>query len=242
MKINSLIIDDEAIARKGIEKYIAEIDFIQLKGVCKNAMEANTILNDHKIDLLFLDIEMPMISGLDFLKSLQTSPKVIFTTAYSEYAIESFQFDVVDFLVKPISFERFIQAANKAYRLIANENNVPQGTSNNTKEDEFIFVKADNSLIKIYVNDIIYIHALQNYIQIYTRDHSHLTLVPLKKVFQMLPQKEFIQSHKSYIFSKSKVEAIVGNQILLGAYKIPISRSYKEAVMNALVKDKVLKK
>ena len=242
MKINCIIIDDEAIARKGIEKYVKEIEFLDLKGICKNAMEANTLINKEKIDLLFLDIEMPMISGLDFLKSLRDAPKVIFTTAYSEYAIDSFQFEVVDYLVKPISFERFVQAANKAYRMLAKQ--IPTTTSPTTEEheDEFIFVKTDKQLVKIMLKDILFVQALQNYIQIFTKNHTHLTLVPLKKVFDMLPEKDYLQVHKSFIISKSKVEAIVGNQILIGEHKIPISRSLREEVLEILVSDKVLKK
>lgn len=243
MKINCLIVDDEAIARKGLEKYIKEIDFLHPKGICKNAMEANTLINEEKIDLLFLDIEMPMISGLDFLKSLRVAPKVIFTTAYSEYALDSFQFEVIDYLVKPISFERFIQAANKAYRIFAKENNISTIKSiPEQNEDEFIFVKTDKSLVKIFHRDILFIHAMQNYIQIFTKEDTHLTLVPLKKVFEMLPHKDFLQVHKSFIIAKSKVEAIVGNQVLIGDHRIPIARSFKEQVLNDLVGNKVLKK
>lgn len=242
MKINCIIVDDEAIARKGLEKYVKEISFLDLKGVCKNAMQANNILNEEKIDLLFLDIEMPMISGLDFLKSLKNAPKVIFTTAYSEYAIDSFEFEVVDYLVKPISFERFLQAANKSFRIFSKEKIPPPVAIVEEKVDEFIFVKTDKQLVKILLKDILYVESMQNYIRIFTKDNSHLTLVPLKKVFDILPEKDFIQIHKSFVISKSKVEAIVGNQVLIGEHKIPIGRSLKEEVLEALVRNKVLKK
>ncbi len=242
MKINCIIVDDESLARKGLEKYVKEIEDLELKGVCKNAMQANTIINNEKIDLLFLDIEMPMISGIDFLNSLKHTPKIIFTTAYSEYAIESFEFDVVDYLVKPISFERFLQAANKAYRFISDKPpTVIQGKTEE-KEEEFIFVKTDKQLVKILLKNILFVESMQNYIRIHTIDNSHITLVPLKKVFDILPEKDFIQVHKSYVISKSKVEAIVGNQILMGAHKIPIGRSLKEEVLEILVKNKILKK
>ncbi|HRK55372.1 MAG TPA: LytTR family DNA-binding domain-containing protein [Cyclobacteriaceae bacterium] len=244
MKINCVIVDDEALARKGLEKYVNEIEFLSLKGVCKNAMEVNTILNNEKIDLLFLDIEMPMISGIDFLKSLNTTPKIIFTTAYSEYAVESFAFDVVDYLIKPISLERFLQASNKAYKQITKEN-IPKSTSLKSLEkedDEFIFVKTEKQLARVRLDDILYVESMQNYIRIHCEKESHLILVPLKKIIEILPSNKFIQIHKSYIVSKSKVVAISGNQVVLGNTKIQIARSFKDEVIKSLTEDKILKK
>lgn len=242
MKINCIIVDDEALARKGLEKYVKEIDFLELKDVCKNALQANAIINREKIDLLFLDIEMPMLSGIDFLKSLKHAPKVIFTTAYSEHAIESFEFDVVDYLVKPISFERFLQAANKAHRFISGETPLVKTENNKEQKEEYVFIKTDKQLVKLLVNDILFIEAMQNYIRIITKEKSHITLVPLKKVLDILPQRDFIQVHKSYVISKLKVEAIVDNHILIEEHKIPIARSLKEEVLEKLLRDKVLKK
>jgi len=242
MKINCVIVDDEALARKGLEKYVKEIDFLNLKGMCKNAMEANSILNIEDIDLLFLDIEMPMLSGIDFLKTLKNTPKIIFTTAYSEYAIESFEFDVVDYLVKPISFERFLQAANKAHRLISKTSPVEEKVVAVEKEEEFIFIKADKQLVRIKLKDILYVESMQNYIRIHTNTKYYTTLVPLKKILEMLPKKNFIQVHKSFIVSKFKVDAIAGNQILMNDFKVPIGRSLREEVISSLVKDKILKK
>lgn len=242
MKINCLIIDDEALARKGLEKYVREIGFLELKGVCKNAMEANTIIKMERIDLLFLDIEMPMLSGIDFLKTLQHSPKIIFTTAYSEYAIESFEFDVLDYLVKPISFERFLQAANKAHRILSKDAPMPKSEPIQEDEEKFIFVKTDKQLVKVFLDDILFVESLQNYIRIHTVKQAYLTLVPLKKVFDILPRKYFLQVHKSYVIAIPKVEAIVGNQILIGEHKIPIGRQQKEGVFKVLTENKVLKK
>ncbi len=242
MNINCIIVDDEALARKGLEKYVKEIDFLELKGVCKNAMQANTIINEKKIDLLFLDIEMPMISGIDFLKTLKQTPKVIFTTAYSEYAIDSFEFDVLDYLVKPISFERFLQAANKAHRLLAKSDSSIIEENTTKPEDDYIFVKTDKQLVKITIKDILYVESMQNYIRIFTKTESHITLVPLKKILDILPKHQFIQVHKSYLIAKDAVDAILGNQLLVGEQKIPIGRSMREEVLEALVKDKVLKK
>ena len=242
MKISCLIIDDEALARKGIEKYVNEIDFLDLKGICKNAMEANSILSKEKVDLLFLDIEMPMLTGIDFLKTINYTPKVIFTTAYSEYAIESFEFDVIDYLIKPISFERFLQAANKANRLIRKNQSseIKQEAAKSNKE--FIFIKTDKQLSKVFIDDILFVESMQNYSQIHTSKETLTTLVPLKKVAEILPENDFIQIHKSFIISKSKIEAIVGNQVVIKNHKLPISRNHKDRVFQIITKGKILKK
>jgi len=242
MSINCIVVDDEAIARKGIERYIKELDFLDLKGVCKNAMQANTLLKEYDIDLIFLDIEMPMISGIDFLKSLKNAPKVIFTTAYSEHAIDSFEFDVIDYLIKPISFEKFLQAANKAYRLIIQENKVEDTPNQPEPTEDYIFVKVDKQLIKVSFSEILYIQGMQNYVTIYTKTDKLLTLVPLKKIHEMLPGNYFVQTHKSYIVSVKQVEAIMGNMIMIEKHSIPISRNFKDEVMKALVDGKILRK
>ncbi len=244
MNINCVIVDDEALARKGLEQYVKKIEFLKLVGICKNAMQVNTLINEENIDLLFLDIEMPMISGIEFLKSLKSTPKVIFTTAYSEYAIDSFEFDVVDYLVKPISFERFLQASNKAYRQIAREKQKEQIVKEPEikEEEDFIFIKADNRLVKVMLNDILYVESMQNYIRIITKSENLITLVPLKKIRELLPEKDFIQIHKSFIVAKSKVEAISGNQVVIGDHKIKIARTSRDATIKALTAEKILKK
>lgn len=242
MKLNCIIVDDEALARKGLAKYVADIDFLELRGICKNALEANNILNQEKIDLFFLDIEMPILNGIDFLKTLHKAPKVIFTTAYSEYAIDSFEFDVLDYLLKPISFERFLQSANKAYRLIANTKVSTVIEVSNTAEDDFIFIKTDKQLVKVMHKDILFVESMQNYVRVFTENDCYITLVPLKKVLEVLPKNQFIQVHKSYVIAKNKVEAIVGNQIIIKENQIPISRNLKEEVVDILVADKVLRK
>lgn len=242
MKINCIIVDDEALARKGLEKYVKEIGFLELVGVCKNAMQANSLLNSEKVDLIFLDIEMPMLNGIDFLKALKQTPKIIFTTAYSEYALDSFEFDVLDYLVKPISFERFLQAANKAHRHIAGVTPVVVKETVPEKEEDYIFIKTDKQLIKIILNDILFVEAMQNYIRVFTKNEAHMTLVPLKKILDILPVDGFIQVHKSYLIAKNKVDAIIGNQLLIGDHKIPIGRSMREEVLSTLVGGKILKK
>jgi len=238
-KIKCIIVDDESLARKGLASYAKNIEFLDVKGICKNAVQANMVLKSEDVDLIFLDIEMPLITGLDFLKSLKNPPKVIFTTAYSEYAVESFEFDVVDYLVKPISFERFLQAANKAYRFLDKS----EGEHSNPQEEEnYFFVKVDKEMVKIKYAEILYIQGMQNYVNIVTETKRYMTLVRLKDVINMLPKNRFTQVHKSYIVSLEKVQAITGNQLVISKYKIPVSRTLKDGVNNLLLGKNVLRK
>jgi len=199
-------------------------------------MQANTILKQQSIDLLFLDIEMPLLSGIDFLKTMTTAPAVIFTTAYSQYALEGYQFDVIDYLLKPISFERFLQAANKALRLIST------GREEVTEADAFIFVKTDKQLVKLMIAEILYIEGMQNYIIFHTKKEKIMALVPLKNIFELLSDADFIQIHKSYIVAKDKVEAIVGNQVTIERKLLPISTRMKKRVLEKLTGNRLLKK
>lgn len=239
MKLNCLIIDDEPLARDGLEKYVEQIEFLNLKAKCKSALQANSIIQQEKIDLIFLDIEMPQLSGLDFLKSLQHSPMVVFTTAYSQYALEGYQFEVIDYLVKPIAFERFLQAANKALRMYSK---TKVSAQEGEEQADFIFVKTDTQLVKVMLQDVLYVEGMQNYIVFHTAKEKIMTLVPLKNIFEMVSTDDFIQVHKSYVVAKSKVEAIVGNQIVIGEHKVPISVRMRKKVMDDLTGDRLLKK
>ena len=225
MKIlNCIIIDDEPLARKGLQTYCNDISFLNVVGVCKNALQANEILHEQAIDLLFLDINMPIISGLDWLKNLTASPLVVMTTAYPQYALESFSYEVIDYLVKPISFERFLQAVNKAYRL-----------TKTTEDEEVFFVKSDKSLKKIKIDEILFVEAMQNYVKIVTASETIITHSTLKQLRDELPNQFFIQTHKSYLVSKAQVSEITGNQILIGAHKIPISVRLKKEVLQQIL-------
>ncbi|RDY59734.1 LytR/AlgR family response regulator transcription factor [Flagellimonas nanhaiensis] len=242
MKISCLIIDDEALARKGLQAYVQEIDFLELKGLCKNAIQANTILKTESIDLVFLDIEMPLISGMDFLKSLQNPPKVIFTTAYTEYAVESFEYDVVDYLVKPISMERFLQACNKAFSVIVGNQENKDNTAEREMDEEYLFVKIDKELVRIKYRDILFIEGMQNYIKIHTESKMYTAHLPLKNAFEMMPKTKFFQVHKSYIVALDKVQIISGNMLVISTHKIPIGRTKKDEVLKLLTKNKLLRK
>ena len=238
--INCIIIDDEPLARKGLKEYIADIDFMDIVGEFDNPLKASELLSKGNVHLLFLDIQMPKITGLDFFKSLQHAPPVIFTTAYPQYALDGFDLNALDYLVKPISFERFLKAALKAkeYYEIRNHN---EETAAEKKEDYF-FIKSDNKLVKIFFDEILFVEALQNYVTIHTTDHKYITYLTFKSVEEYLPTDRFIKTHKSYIVSASKINSIEGNDIRIGSHHIPISRNEKEVAMEKLLKGKFLKR
>lgn len=220
-KLNCLIIDDEPIAREGIAGYCKDFLFLNVVAQCKNVLQANEYLQKHPIDLIFLDINMPVLSGMDWLKTLNESPSIIMTTAYTEYALESFSYHVIDYLVKPISYERFLLAANKVNRYFGNEN---------SKEN--LFIKSGKQIEKVRINDVLYVKSMQNYIQIFTTDQSIIAHMSLKVIKEMLPDF-FIQTHKSYLVSKPKIDKIVGCQITIQNHQVPISVRLKKEVLSS---------
>ena len=238
MSISCIIIDDEPLARKGLKEYIADIDFLELAGEFDNPLKAADMISRGEAQLLLLDIQMPRITGMDFFRSLQQPPPVIFTTAYPQYALEGFEVNALDYLVKPISFERFLKAALKAreYYEVRESNNKETGTS------DYFFIKADNKLVRILFNDVLYAEALQNYVTIHTRDKKYMTYLTFKSVEEYLPADRFLKVHKSYIVAASKVESIESNTIYIGTHQLPISRNLKEEVMERLLKGKFLKR
>jgi DNA-binding LytR/AlgR family response regulator len=237
MNISCIIIDDEPLARKGLKEYIADVDFLQLAGEFDGPLKAADLISRGEAQLLFLDIQMPKITGLEFFKTIQHPPPVIFTTAYPQYALEGFEVNALDYLVKPISFERFLKAALKAKEYYeVREKNVAE-----TGVDHF-FVKADNKLIKIAFGDILFAEALQNYVIIHTTGKKYITYLTFKSVEDYLPADKFIRVHKSYIVSSSKIDSIEGNDIRIGQHHIPISRNLKDEVMEKLLKGKFLKR
>ncbi|WP_299800296.1 LytTR family DNA-binding domain-containing protein [uncultured Maribacter sp.] len=219
-QLNCLIIDDEPIAREGIEYYCREVTFLTVVALCKNVLQANHYLEKNQIDLIFLDINMPIVSGIDWLKDLKNAPSIIMTTAYEEYALESFRYNVLDYLIKPISFERFLRSVNKVYHYY-----------NHKTEKAVLFIKSENQLKKIKIDDVLFVEAMQNYIKIVTMEESLVTHMPLKEIKDILPD-DFIQTHKSYLVSKFKVDEIIGNEIIIENYKIPISVRLKKEVLS----------
>jgi DNA-binding LytR/AlgR family response regulator len=242
MKINSIIIDDEPLARKGIKEYINDTSFLSLAGEFDTPMKAAAFLDTNQVKLIFLDIQMPKISGLEFLKTLLHPPPVIFTTAYPQHALEGFELNALDYLVKPVSFERFLKAALKAKEYYeVRQKNFGNESDLSTRNDYF-FVKADNKLVKIVFDDILFAEALQNYVTIHTVGKRYITYLTFKSVEEYLPADKFIKTHKSYIVSASKIDSIEGNDIRIGNHYIPISRNEKEEVMERLLKGKFLKR
>lgn len=226
--INCLVVDDEPIARQGLLEHILQIDFLNPVAECKDALEAATWLQKKPIDLIFLDIQMPKLTGIDFLKSLSTPPLIIFTTAYPEYAIEGFELDVLDYLLKPISFSRFLKAALKAQDYVLKNK---RGTMVN---DDYFFIKANQKLEKIKIEDIVYIEAMNNYIILHTRQKKHVAYLTFKGIEEKLPQHLFIRIHKSFLVSINAIQTIDVNEVKLETGSLPISKSYREEVINRI--------
>lgn len=228
-KISCIITDDEPFARKGLQGYIEKIGFFDLKGVCEDAIQLSDMLRKETVDLLFLDIQMPHITGVEFLRSMRNPPKVIFTTAYQQYAIDGFELDVMDYLLKPIPYERFLKAAWKARDYFAlreqPESAVP-----------YIFVKANGKLEKITFNEILFIEGMENYVAIYLENKKIVTHTTIKSLLEKLPSKQFIQTHKSYVIASDRVDTIEGNTLHIGQYKVPMSKYLREEVLGQLVK------
>ena len=242
MTINCMIIDDEPLARKGLKEYIADVDFLNLIGEVENPLKATDLLNRGEVQLLFLDIQMPKITGLDFFKTLQTAPPVIFTTAYPQYALDGFEVNALDYLVKPFSFERFLKATLKAKEFYEVRQKNKEAQPENISAAEYFFIKADNKLVKISFEDILYVEALQNYVTIHTTEKKYITYLTFKSVEEYLPTDKFLKTHKSFIVSSSKIDSIEGNDIRIGQNHIPISRNLKDEVMERLLKGKFLKR
>lgn len=238
MIINCIVIDDEPLARKGLKEYIADVDFLDLAAEFDNPLQATEFISNGQTQLLFLDIQMPKITGLDFFRSLQHPPPVIFTTAYPQYALEGFEVNALDYLVKPVSFDRFLKAVLKAKEYYeVRDKNVADATAS-----EYFFIKADNKLVRILFDEVLFVEALQNYVTIHTTGKKYMTYLTFKSVEDYLPGDKFIKVHKSYIISASKVDSIEGNEIKIGQHHIPISRNQKDEVMEKLLRNRFLKR
>ena len=242
MKITCIIIDDEPLARKGLKEYITDVDFLNLIGEYDTPLKATEQISKGEVQLLFLDIQMPKITELDFFKTLQQAPPVIFTTAYPQFALDGFELNALDYLVKPISFDRFLKAAMRAKEFYEIRQVNAEEAKQSTTQQDYFFIKADNKLVKIQFDEILYVEALQNYVVIHTTDKKYITYLTFKSVEEYLPASLFIKVHKSYIIAAGKIESIEGNDIRIGTHHIPISRNLKDEVMEKLLKGKFLKR
>ncbi|MDO9376621.1 MAG: LytTR family DNA-binding domain-containing protein [Ferruginibacter sp.] len=239
MRIRCIIIDDEPLARRGLKEYIDEVEFLECVGDFDAALKATELIASGEVQLIFLDIQMPRITGLDFIRTLPQAPPVIFTTAYPNHALEGFEVNALDYLVKPISFERFLKAALKAkeyYSLREKELAEPRGGT-----DHF-YIKSDNKLVKIAFDDILFVEGLQNYVCIHTSAKKYVTYLTFKAVDEYLPAAQFLKVHKSYLVAAAQVDSIEGNEVIIGQHHIPISRNLKDEVMEKLLGGRFLKR
>jgi len=236
MKINCITIDDELNALNLINRYIDKIDFLEFKGGFQDPIKAVHYCESHSIDLIFLDINMPEINGLQLLKSLNKEPLVIFITAYSEYAIDSFNFNVVDYLLKPIVFERFLKAANKAYKLFSSAITENKIVSEKRNGDQFINLKSNKTVYKTRIEDIVYIESLGNYAQVVTMDKTIVVYCSLNQVIEELPDKKFIRVHKSYIINSDYIKEFNQYKVKVGDKYIPIGPTYRQYFNNQFLK------
>jgi len=241
MQINCIIIDDEPIARKGLREYVQDVAFLNLLGEFDNPLGAMELLAAQPVQLLLLDIQMPKITGIEFLKSLSSPPQVIITTAYPAYALQGYELNVADYLVKPFSFDRFLKAALKVQSFLELSQK-PQPAPPVQEAPGFIFIKTSSQLVKVALNDILFVEALQNYIAIYTKEKKYLTYLTMKNAEEQLPPGRFVKVHKSYLVAADKVEALEGNEIRIGQHHIPISRQTKEEVLEKILQNRLLRR
>jgi DNA-binding LytR/AlgR family response regulator len=232
MKVKCLLVDDEPLALRVVESHIERMNDLEVVAKCRNAMEAFEVLKQHKVDLMFLDIQMPGITGLDFLKNLRHRPAVVFTTAFRNYALEAFDLDVLDYLLKPISFERFFQCVQKYYQYAGNESAVYKPKEE--KSAEHIYVKQGKKATKIPLNEIIYIESLRDYIRIHTDEEKYMIKMTMCNMEKQLPENDFLRTHKSFMISVSKITALTPTRVFLGEKEIPIGRNYKQGVLSRL--------
>jgi DNA-binding LytR/AlgR family response regulator len=233
MHFNCLIVDDEPIARDIVRNYCGHLPYLQVIGVSGNALEAKAILHQQKVDILFLDINMPVIDGISFLKTLKNPPQVIFTTAYKDYALDAFDLSACDYLLKPFSLERFIMAVDKAAEKLLSLPLAVQETTGTQKED-FVFIKTEGKIFKILHQDLLFAEANGNYTKIVTLQNTLLPAMTFSNVEEILPRSIFLRVHRSFIINKSKIDHIEGNRVYINRIEIPIGGNYKDLFLKQL--------
>lgn len=234
MKTRCLIIDSEPLARDLVRSHIEKLENFEIVAECSNAMKALDLLREKPVDLIIIDIQMPDISGIDFLKSLKNPPKIIITTAYREFALEAFELDALDYLLKPVSFDRFLKAINKFYRNNSEDLKMMNSFPDLNIHDTFFYVKENKRAIKVYLKDIRYIEGLSEYVQIYTDKKKVVTKTSLVTLDEKLPAELFLRIHKSYIVSVPRIESFTASTVEITGKELPIGRSFKTSVLSAL--------
>ncbi len=228
MEIRALIIDDEPLARNVILQYASKISFLTIVESFESSVNALEFLNRESVDLIFLDINMPVLSGISFLKTLKNPPLIIFTTAYTEYALESYELNALDYLKKPFSFERFLKSIHKASDILQANNSTPQASQEIPSKIDFTYIKANKKTYKVNFKDILFIEGLGDYIKLHLENQHIVTNLTMKKVQEILPKNDFLRIHKSFIISTNKIEVIEGNLVQIGTHKLPIGNSYRQ--------------
>ncbi len=229
VKIRCIITDDEPMARKGLQGYVEKLEFLELVAMCEDAIQLGNVLKEQTVDLIFLDIEMPYLSGVEFLSGLTNSPKVIIVSAYEQYALKSYEFDVIDYLLKPVPFERFLKAVNKVYDWFEKE-------KSDDLQPDSIFVKTTQKYKKVNFEDILFIEGMDNYISIQTTKNKLITHSTLSSFTQKLPPQKFVQIHKTFVVNIGKVTSLEGNVLGINNFKLPVSRNYRIGIKKMLLK------
>jgi DNA-binding LytR/AlgR family response regulator len=250
MTIRCIIVDDEPLALEGMEILVKEAGFLDRRASCASAAEANQVLVREPIDLIFLDIQMPRIRGIDFLRGLKDPPLVIITTAYPHFALEGFELNVLDYLVKPISPDRFLKSINRAREMMERNQagagrggaaGAAGGGAGAGSADDYFFIKCNNGYEKIFHEAILFVEACQNYVCIHTASEKYMTLTPMRSLEEQLPARGFLRIHKSYIVAISKIRSLTGNEVTVGQAKIPVSKNYKDDLMK-IIDGKLIRK
>jgi DNA-binding LytR/AlgR family response regulator len=236
MKLRTLVIDDEPLARKGMVEYVNEVSFLELAGECSSAAQASAQMANGNVDLLLLDVLMPRLSGIEFLKTLPHPPMTILTTAFTEYAMEGYALDVIDYLVKPIPFDRFLKAVQKAHDFQMLKQRL------GTQPQEYFFAKSSGRYERIFFNDILFVESMQNYVIIHLPNQKYIVYMTLAGVQEQLPPDRFIKVHKSYVVAAEKVNTIDNSELVIGQHRIPISRNLREEVVRRIMGDNLLQR
>lgn len=234
IRTRCLIVDDEPPARAVIKRYIEQAGLLELAGECANAIQALVFLQQQPVDLIFLDIRMPQLNGTDFLKTLKNPPKIILTTAYAEYAVEGFELDVVDYLMKPIRFDRFLKAVNKAVPIQDKQAALKAEMPEEKKNDSFVYFRADRKMVKVFLHDILYVESMKDYVKVVTVHATIITKQSISSVEAMLPEKMFVRTHRSFIVSLHKIRSFTHELIEVSNASIPVGKLYRNGVMKML--------
>jgi DNA-binding LytR/AlgR family response regulator len=234
MSVRCIIVDDEPLAIEILESYVAKVEQLQLVSTFRNAVSAFTFLQQHSVDLIFLDIQMPKLSGIDFLKTLKRPPKVIFTTAFRDYALQGFDLEVVDYLLKPIPFDRFLKAVAKVLHQPANP---PNAAKQDAVPDNYVYFKVDKKMIKTKMADVLYIESIKDYVKVKTPEREIVTQQKISYLEESLPREQFLRIHRSFIVNLEKIDAYSATDVEIGKHSIPIGRNYKNDVMKILARN-----